>query len=157
MNNEARLVETLSKLGLALPAAAEPKGLYRPILAVGNFAYTAGHLPIAADGTLVTGCVGKTLDVAAAQAAARLAGLGILASLRKDLGSLDRVRRVVKVLGLVNSTADFTGQPAVLNGCSQLFADVFDPDRGVGVRSAVGVNTLPLGAAVEIEAVFEID
>lgn len=157
MSHEQRLAEILTRDALALPPAAEPKGLYRPLLIVGNLAYTAGHLPIGPDGALVKGRAGETLDTAAAQAAARLVGLGILASLRKGLGSLDRVRRLVKVLGMVNCTDDFIEQPAVLNGLSQLMADVFGPDCGVGVRSAVGVNTLPLGAVVEAEAVFEID
>ena len=96
------------------------------------------------------------LDVEAGYRAAQLVGLGILASLRKELGSLDRVGRVVKLLGVVNCTPDFTQQPAVINGCSELFADVFGSHVGVGARSAIGANTLPLGVPVEIEAIFEI-
>ena len=156
MSSEARLAETLAKLGMKLPAAPAPKGLYKSLVVVGNLAYTSGHLPVDADGKLVTGRVGADLDVAAGHAAARLAGLNILASLRQQFGSLDRVGRVVKILGVVNCTPDFTQQPAVVNGCSELFAEVFGPESGVGARSAIGVNTLPLGVPVEIEAVFEI-
>ena len=146
----------LTELGLELPPAPEPKGVYRPLIIVDKLAYTSGHLPIASDGSLVTGRIGEDLDKAAGYDAARLTGLGILATLRKELGTLDRVSRLVKVFGLVNCTADFTEQPAVINGCSELLAEVFGPDAGVCVRSAIGANTLPLGATVEIEAIFAI-
>lgn len=156
MPAEANLAARLQELGLTLPPAAEPKGVYRPLLLVGNLAYTAGHLPVRPGGDLVTGKVGVDLDVPAAYAAAQLTGLGLLSTLKKHFGTLDRVVRVVKVLGVVNCTPDFTQQPAVLNGCSELFAAIFGPDAGVGVRSAIGVAALPLGVPVEIEAVFEI-
>ena len=149
---EARLQE----LGIVVPAAPEPKGLYRPVLVVGNLAYTSGHLPARPDGSLVVGRLGEDLDEQAGAEAARLAGLAILASLRSALHSLNRVRRVVKLLGVVNSTPQFTKQPVVINGCSRLLADVFGEDLGVGVRSAIAAPTLPLGVAVEIEAVFEV-
>jgi enamine deaminase RidA (YjgF/YER057c/UK114 family) len=156
MTAESRLKE----LGITLPPAPEPKGLYKPAVIVGSFAnslvYTSGHLPIAADGRLVTGRLGADMDEPAGVEAARLAGLSILSTLRAALGDLDRVARLVKLLGVVNCTADFNRQPAVINGCSQLFADVFGADAGVGARSAIGVASLPLGAAVEIEAVFAI-
>jgi enamine deaminase RidA (YjgF/YER057c/UK114 family) len=157
MSAELKLSARLAQLGLALPPAAEPKGVYRPLVVVGNLAYTAGHLPVRPSGELVTGRVGADLDVAAGYAAAQLTALGILSTLKKHLGGLDRVRRVVKVLGVVNCTPEFTQQPAVLNGCSELLAEVFGPEQGVGVRSAVGVAALPLGVPVEIEAVFEIE
>jgi enamine deaminase RidA (YjgF/YER057c/UK114 family) len=147
----------LAQLGIQLPPVPEPKGLYKPLLVVGNLAYTSGHLPSAADGQLIIGRVGAELDEQAGAAAARQAGLAILATVRAALGSLDRVRRVVKLLGMVNCTPDFTRQPIVVNGCSQLLADVFGPDLGVGARSAVGVGSLPLGVPVEIEAVFELE
>ncbi len=150
---EARLVQ----LGIELPPVPEPKGLYKPLVVVGGLAYTSGHLPTGPDGKLTVGRVGAELDEQAGAAAARQAGLAILATVRAALGSLDRVRRVVKLLGVVNCTPDFTRQPVVLNGCSQLLADVFGPDRGVGARSAVGVGSLPLGVPVEIEAVFELE
>jgi enamine deaminase RidA (YjgF/YER057c/UK114 family) len=153
MSAETRLKD----LGIELPAVTPPKGLYRPLLIVGNVAYTSGHLSSAADGSLITGRVGADLDEQAGIMAARQAGLAILATLRAALGSLDCVRRVVRIFGVVQCTPEFTRQPAVLNGCSQLFAEVFGADDGVGVRSAIGTSALPLGVAVEIEAVFEVD
>ena len=152
MTAETRLVE----LGLQLPSVSPPKGLYRPLVIVDRLAFTSGHLPTRPDGSLVTGRVGADLDQAAGTAAARLAALAILATLRSELGSLDRVRRVVKVLGLVHCTADFQQHPAVINGASELFAEVFGREDGVGARSALGAASLPLGATVEIEAVFEL-
>jgi len=146
----------LAELGLELPPAPEPKGLYRPLVVVGNLAFTAGHLPVRTDGSLITGRVGEQLDVSAAAEAARQAGLAILATLRREWGSLDRIRRVVKLLGVVHCTADFDQQPAVINGCSELYAELFGPEAGVGARSALGTNSLPLGVPVEIEAIFEI-
>jgi enamine deaminase RidA (YjgF/YER057c/UK114 family) len=146
----------IKELGLVLPPPAKPKGLYKPLLLLDNRVLTSGHLPVGSDGSLIIGRVGKDLDVDAANEAARLTGLAILATLRAELGSLDRIGRVIKVLGMVNCTPDFDQQPAVINGCSQLLADVFGPDAGVGVRSAMGVAALPLGVPVEIEAAFEI-
>jgi len=157
MSAEDNLTRWLQEWGIEMPPAPEPKGLYRPVVIVDRLAYTSGHLPLGPDGKLVVGRLGEDLDDAAGQRAARLATLGILATLRGALGTLGRVRRVVKVLGLVNSAPGFTAQPAVLNGASELLADVFGPERGVGARSAVGGASLPLGAAVEVEAVFEIE
>jgi enamine deaminase RidA (YjgF/YER057c/UK114 family) len=156
MSAEARLAAKLAELGLQLPPAPEPKGVYRPLVVAGNLVYTSGHLPSDAAGSLITGRLGADLDVAAGYRAAQLAGLGILASLRKALGSLDRVGRVVKVLGAVHCTPEFTQQPAVINGCSELFADVFGREAGIGARTALGVAALPLGVPVEIDAIFEI-
>jgi enamine deaminase RidA (YjgF/YER057c/UK114 family) len=156
MSAEVQLAAKLNELGWQLPPAAEPKGVYRPVVVVENLLYTSGHLPIDATAGLITGRVGAELDVAAGYRAAQWVGLGILASLHKELGNLDRVQRVIKVLGIVNCTSDFTQQPAVVNGCSELFAEVFGREAGVGVRSAIGVHALPLGVPVEIEAVFEI-
>ena len=152
MSYDSRLVE----LGLELPPPPDPKGLYKPLAITGNLAYAAGHLPTAADGSIITGRLGAELDEDAGYRAARQAGLALLATLRKQLGTLDNVVRVVKVCGAVNSTPEFDRQPAVINGCSQLLADVFGQRAGVGARSAIGVASLPLGAAVEIEAVFEV-
>jgi len=151
MSAEARIAE----LGLQLPEIT-PQGVYRPVSVAGNMAYTSGHPPLRPDGSMVKGRVGEDLDVEEGYQAAKLTGLAILASLRAELGSLDRVRRVVKVLGLVNAAADFTQHPAVINGCSELFRDVFGPRAGLGARSAVGAGSLPQGIAVEIEAIFEI-
>jgi enamine deaminase RidA (YjgF/YER057c/UK114 family) len=151
-NPESRLAQ----LKLDLPPAHKAMGVYKPVAVSGNMAYASGHGPLKADGTLITGRVGADLDLAAGKGAARQTGLAILASLRAALGSLDRVQRVVKVLGMVNATADFTDHPKVINGCSELFADVFGPDLGVGARSAVGMGSLPSNIAVEIEAIFEV-
>jgi enamine deaminase RidA (YjgF/YER057c/UK114 family) len=156
MSADARLTQKLVELGLQLPPAPEPKGLYRPLVVVGNLVYTSGHLPVDAAGKVLTGRLGAELDVTAGYQAAQLAALGILASLRKELGSLNRVGRVVKVLGAVQCMPEFTAQPAVINGCSELFALVFGREGGIGARTAIGVGSLPLGAAVEIEAIFEI-
>jgi enamine deaminase RidA (YjgF/YER057c/UK114 family) len=153
MSAEARI----SELGLELPPAAEPKGVYRPLAISGNVAYVSGHPPLAADGSMLTGRVGADLDQQAGYDAARQTGLAILATLRNELGSLDRVRRVIKVLGLVKCTPEFDQQPAVINGCSELFAEVFGPEAGIGARSALGTSALPLGIPVEIEAIFEIE
>jgi len=152
MSIESRLAE----LGLSLPPASKPQGLYRPLLVVDRLAFTSGHLPVRADGSLVTGRVGDDLDLAAGQEAARLAGLAILSTLKQGLGSLDRIVRLVKLLGIVNCPAEFTQQPAVINGCSELLRDLLGEERGIGARSAMGAGSLPLGVAVEIEAVFEV-
>jgi enamine deaminase RidA (YjgF/YER057c/UK114 family) len=153
MDAEARL----ASLGVELPAVAKPAGVYAPLVVVDRFAYTSGHVSVQADGTRIVGRVGDTLSVEQGYAAARATGLAILATLRAALGSLNRVRRVVKTFGLVNATPDFTQHPAVINGCSELFRDVFGAEAGVGARSAVGAGSLPLGVAVEIEAIFEIE
>ena len=152
MSAESRVAE----LKLELPAAAKPMGVYKPVVIVGNLVYTSGHGPLKLDKTLITGRVGADLDLEAGKAAARQTGLGILSSLKAALGSLDRVQRIVKTLGLVNCMPEFTQQPAVINGFSELMADVFGPDAGVGARSAVGTAALPGNMAVEVEAIFEI-
>ena len=143
-------------LGLVLPPAPAPAGVYKPCLVVGPHLYVSGHGPLLADGTKMRGRVGRDLDADAGKHAAQQVGLTILATLVASLGSLDRVKRVVKVLRMVNSTADFERHPYVLNGCSELFAAVWGPDLGVGVRSAVGMGSLPDDIPVEIEAVFEL-
>ncbi|MFO1063800.1 MAG: RidA family protein [Pirellulales bacterium] len=148
--------EQLVKLGLELPPAPKPVGLYKPVVIIGNLAYLSGHGPLKSDGTLITGRLGADMTLEQGQAAARQTGLAMLATLRANLGSLDRVVRLIKTLGLVRSTDDFGQQPAVINGCSQLFADVFGTDNGIAARSALGTNALPGGIAVEIEAIFEI-
>ena len=148
--------ESLRKMGIELPDPVAPKGIYRNVLVSGNLVMTSGHLPSDENGNLILGKVGLELDQDAGFAAARQAGLAVLASLREALGSLDRIERVVKILGFVNCPPDFTAQPAVSNGCSELFRDVFGDANGIGIRSAVGTSSLPLGVAVELEAVFEV-
>jgi enamine deaminase RidA (YjgF/YER057c/UK114 family) len=145
-----------SQLAAEHPPPSKPKGLYKPLVIVGSLAFTSGHLPALADGTIQTGRLGEDLDENDGYAAARRAGMAILATLRAELGSLDRVRRVIKVVGMVQGTPEFQHQPAVINGCSELLAEVFGPQAGVGARCAFGAASLPLGAAVEIDAIFEI-
>ena len=149
--------ENLAKLGIELPPAPKPVGLYKPMLIVGNLAYLSGHGPLKSDGTLITGRLGEDLTLEQGQAAAKQTAMAMLATLRSSLGSLDKVTRVVKLLGLVRCTEDFDQQPQVINGCSQLLADVFGPDLGIGTRSALGTNALPGKIAVEIEGIFEIN
>jgi len=146
----------LTQLGLTLPSAAKPLGLYRPIIVDNGTAYLSGHIPVGADGSPVTGRLGQDIDQETGSQIARQVGLAMLATLQAELGSLDRVERLIKLTGFVNCTPDFTAQPAVINGCSQLLADLFGPDRGVAVRSAVGAGSLPLGVPVEIEAIFKV-
>ena len=148
--------ERLQELGFELPPAPSALGIYKPAMTVGNLCYTSGHLPVLPDGDLMTGCVGTDVDQEFGYKAARQAGLTILSTLTEYLGSIDNVVRVVKLLGLVYCTSEFTQQPAVVNGCSELMRDVFGEDTGIGTRSAVGVAALPLGVTVEIEGIFEI-
>ena len=147
----------LAKLRLELPPAPKPAGVYKPVVITGNMAYVSGHGPLKTDKTLITGRVGADLDLQAGKLAARQVGLAILATLRAQLGTLDRVKRVIKVLGMVNATVDFQDHPAVINGCSELFAELFGPENGVGARSAVGMASLPGNIAVEIEVIFELE
>ena len=148
--------ERLANLGVELPPAPKPMGVYKPIVICSNMAYLSGHGPLKADKSLITGRLGLDMDVEAGYEAARTTGLAMLATLQAELGSLNRVKRLVKLLGLVRSTDSFGEQPAVINGCSELFREVFGEDAGVAARSALGTNSLPGGIAVEIEAIFEI-
>jgi enamine deaminase RidA (YjgF/YER057c/UK114 family) len=152
-NLEARV----AALGLTLPTPPAPGGVYRPVVVSGGHAYVSGHGPLRPDGSYVTGRVGADLDVAGGREAARFTALAMLASLRRALGTLDRVTGVVKLLGLVQATSDFGEHPAVINGCSELLAELLGPERGVGARSAVGMASLPHGIAVEIEGIFEVE
>jgi enamine deaminase RidA (YjgF/YER057c/UK114 family) len=145
-----------ASLGLMLPPAPKPIGAYTPALVVGPHLYLSGHLPVLPDGSLMRGRVGRDHDADAGKQAARQVGLTMLATLIDRLGSLDKVARVIKVLGMVNCTPDFEKHPHVINGCSELLAEIWGADRGVGVRSAFGVASLPNDVPVEIEAIFEL-
>jgi enamine deaminase RidA (YjgF/YER057c/UK114 family) len=153
MSAESRLAE----LKLQLPPVPKPAGVYQPVVISGHMAYVSGHGPLKSDKTMLTGRIGVDVDVQAGVQAARQTGLAILATLRETLGSLDYVVRVVKVLGMVNCTPDFTQHPLVINGCSELFRDIWGEDHGVGARSAVGMGSLPGNITTEIEAIFELD
>jgi enamine deaminase RidA (YjgF/YER057c/UK114 family) len=152
MNHEQRF----AALNLKLPPAPEAMGLYRPILVVDRLAYRSGHGPLRSDNTMVCGRLGDDLDTDAGFEAARQTGMAMLATLRAHCGTLDSVKRLVKTFGLVQATPEFSEQPAVINGFSQLMRDVFGEEDGIGARSAVGAASLPAGWAVEIEAVFEL-
>ncbi|WP_422084151.1 RidA family protein [Ulvibacterium sp.] len=147
--------ERIEELGLVLPPVPKPKGVYIPVLVVDKFLYVSGHGPVRNDGSLIQGRLGDTMDIDGGYLAARQVGLTVLASITTHFGSIDRVKRVVKVLGMVNCVPDFLDQPSVINGFSELMADIFGAELGIGVRSAVGMM-LPDGIPVEIEAMFEL-
>jgi enamine deaminase RidA (YjgF/YER057c/UK114 family) len=151
MGAEARVAE----LKLVLPPAPKPVATYVTAIQHGDLIYVSGHGPLRSDGTLITGKLGADMDVEAGQAAARQTGLAILSTLRAHLGSLDKIERLIKSLGMVNSTPQFHDHPKVINGYSDLMKDIFG-DAGVGTRSAVGMVALPAGIAVEIEAIFQV-
>ena len=147
--------EQIKKLNLVFPPAPEPAGVYRPVLVVGKFLYVSGQGPMKNDGTLMLGRLGDNLTTEEGKLVARQVGLTMLSSIQAHFGSLDKIKRVVKVLGMVNCTPDFTQHPLVVNGFSELMADVFGKENGIGVRSAVGM-ILPDGIPVEVEAMFEL-
>ncbi len=151
---EARLKE----LNLTLPAPGRPMARYKMAVRVGNMLYVSGHGPSRTSGsTPLTGRCGQDLTMEQGKESARAVGLNILATVRDQLGSLDRVKRLVKTLGMVNSTPDFTQHPQVINGFSELMAEVFGEDAGVGARSAVGMGGLPNNIPVEVECIFELE
>ncbi|RTE54502.1 RidA family protein [Arenibacter aquaticus] len=147
--------ERVKELGLVFPPAPKPAGVYRPILVVDNFLYVSGQGPVKNDGSLMVGIAGYDMNAEEAKTAARQVGLTMLSTIQTHFGSLDKIKRLVKVLGMVNSTPDFGKQPLVINGFSELMADVFGKENGIGVRSAVGMM-LPDNIPVEVEAVFEL-
>ena len=147
--------EQIKKLNLVFPPAPKPAGVYRPVLVVGNFLYVSGQGPMKNDGTLMLGRLGDNLTTEEGKLVARQVGLTMLSSIQTHFGSLNKIKRVVKVLGMVNCTQDFTQHPLVVNGFSELMADVFGKEDGIGVRSAVGM-ILPDGIPVEVEAMFEL-
>jgi len=131
-------------------------GVYKPGLKVDHLYYVSGHGPVLNDGSLIVGRVGDAMDMEEGKLAAQQVGLTILSTLKSQLGSLDKIKRVIKVLGMVNCTANFERHPYVINGCSELFANVWGEENGIGVRSAVGMGTLPGNIPVEIEVIFEL-
>ncbi|WP_373494032.1 RidA family protein [Aquiflexum sp.] len=148
--------ENFSNLGLELSPPPKPLGVYKPCLVDGKYLYLSGHGTVQKDGTLIIGRIGEDLDIEAGKLAARQVGLAMLSTIRANIGSLNNVKRVIKVLGMVNCTSDFEKHPYVINGCSELFAAVWGPENGIGVRSAVGFGSLPDNIPVEIEALFEL-
>ncbi|MCF6223383.1 MAG: RidA family protein [Flavobacteriaceae bacterium] len=147
--------ERIKELGLAFPPAPKPAGVYRPILVVDKFLYISGQAPVNNDGTFMQGRVGDTLNLEEGKLAAHQVGLTMLSTIQTHFGNIDKIKRVVKVFGMVNCTSNFIKQPLVINGFSELMVDVFGSENGIGVRSAVGMM-LPDGIPVEIEAMFEL-
>jgi enamine deaminase RidA (YjgF/YER057c/UK114 family) len=146
----------VQELHLTLPSPPKAMAKYKTAVLAGNLLYVSGHGPIKPDGKLILGRVGADLTLEQGKEAARVVGLAILSTVRNTLGSLDKVKRLIKTLGMVNSTAEFKDHPAVINGFSDLMAEVFGDDAGVGARSAVGMGSLPSNIAVEIECIFEV-
>lgn len=152
MSTEQRLKE----LGIELPAVTPPVATYVNAVRTGNLLFLSGKVPVTADGQVMKGKVGAEVSTEEAARHARLVGLHLIAVMRDELGSLDKVRRVVKLLGMVNAVPEYAEQPKVINGCSDLMVEVF-AEKGRHARSAVGVGSLPLGVTVEIEAIVEAE
>jgi enamine deaminase RidA (YjgF/YER057c/UK114 family) len=151
----AKIEARLKDMGIDLPDAPAPAANYVPFVRTGNQLFVSGQISVGPQG-MIRGRLGADMDATAGAAAARHCGLALMAQAKAALGDLDRVKRVVKLVGFVNSTADFTDQPEVINGCSDLMVEVFG-DAGRHARSAVSAASLPRGVAVEIEAVFEVE
>lgn len=148
----------MESLNLKMPQPAVPKGNFvNYVLLDKNTVFLSGHLPQPAEGAMLSGKVGKDLTTEEAYQAAKLCGLNLCATLKHNLGDLDKVKRIVKLTGFVNCIDGYTQQPAVINGCSDLMVEIFGPEKGAHARSAVGTNALPLGVPVEIEAIIEIN
>ena len=150
-----------AQLNLTLPPAPRPLGVYKPYLIDGKYLYVSGHGPVQDDKSLIIGRIGTDanpadMNMEQGKLAARQVGLTILSTIQTHLGSLDRVKRVIKVLGMVNCTPDFERHPYIINGCSELLAQVWGEENGIGVRSAVGFGSLPDNIPFEIEALFEL-
>ena len=148
--------QNFASLGLSLPPAPTPLGVYTPFLITGNYLYVSGHGPVRDDKSLIIGRIGKDMDQEEGKLAAQQVGLAILSTIKTNLGTLDKVKRVIKVLGMVNCIPEFERHPYIINGCSELFAKVWGKENGIGVRSAVGFGSLPDNIPVEIEAMFEL-
>ena len=154
---ESNLVEKkLAEMGLQLPSLPVSKGIYKRCLVDGSHLYVSGHISVNTDGSAIKGKLGKDISDEQGALAARQCGLAILTSIRDHFGGLDKVKRVIKILGMVNATPEYDKHPVVINGCSELFAALWGQENGIGVRSAVGMGSLPGNVAVEIEALFEL-
>ena len=148
--------EKLSVLGLSLPVLPASKGIYKRCLLVDDLLYISGHISVHNDGRYLTGKLGKDMSEEDGKLAARQSALAILSSVKEELGDLAKIKRVIKLFGMVNSTPDFEKHALVINGCSELYVQLWGEENGKGVRSAVGLSSLPFGVAVEIEAIFQI-
>jgi enamine deaminase RidA (YjgF/YER057c/UK114 family) len=148
--------EKLSALGLSLPVLPASKGIYKRCLVTGNLLYVSGHISVNSDGSYLTGKLGKDMSEEDGKMAARQCGLAILSSVKEEMGGFDKIKRVIKLFGMVNSMPDYEKHAVVINGCSELYVQLWGDENGKGVRSAVGMSSLPFGVAVEIEAIFEL-
>ena len=148
--------ETFNALKDIMPQPSGSKGIYKSCTAVDKIVYTSGHVPFDTEGNRIKGRVGQTMSTEEANVVARNVGICILQTLIKEYGSLDKIKRVVKILGMVNAVPDYAEHPIVINGCSELFREIWGDDLGVGARSAVGMGSLPDHVPVEIEAIFEL-
>jgi enamine deaminase RidA (YjgF/YER057c/UK114 family) len=148
--------ERFKQMGLALPPAPEPLGVYKPYVIDGKYLYLSGHGPVQQDGSLIIGRIGVDLDADQGKLSARQVGLTMLSTIHTRIGGLNKVKRIIKMLGMVNAAPDFERHPHVINGCSELFAAIWGEENGIGVRSAVGFGSLPDNIPVEIEALFEL-
>ncbi len=155
--NTRNTEQKLTELGLVLPTLPGSKGIYKSCLEVGNLLYVSGHISINEDGGFITGKVGADVDDDEAKRAALQCGLAILSSIKAHFGNLNRIKRVIKILGMVNAVPEYTKHALIINGCSELYVQLWGNDNGKGVRSAVGMGSLPNNVAVEIEAVFEFE
>ena len=148
--------EKLQSMGLTLPTIPPSKGIYKSCLTTGNFLFVSGHVSLTTEGKFITGKVGSTISEEDGIAAARQCGLAILTSIKAHLGDLNKIKRVIKILGMVNCGPDFEKHAIIINGCSELFVQLLGKENGKGVCSAVGMGSLPGNVAVEVEAMFEI-
>lgn len=153
----SKIEQKLQTMGLSFPATKPSKGIYKSCLTVGSLVYVSGHVSMKTDGSYINGKLGKDLSDEEGKSAALQCGLAILGSLKSHLGNLDKIKRVIKLLGMVNATPDYKDHPLIINGCSELFVQIWGEDNGKGVRSAVGMGSLPGNVAVEIEGIFEIE
>jgi len=151
----SKVEEKIKTLGLELPPAPSALGIYYPVVITGNHLYVSGQAPVQSNGELIKGKVGRDLSLEEGQAAARQVGLTMLSTIKAQIGDLDRIKRIIKTLGMVNCYPEFEQHPQTINGFSQLMVDVFGEEMGKGARSAVGM-ILPSNIAVEIEAIFEM-
>ncbi len=157
MNADSSLVDKkIEGLGIQLQKPVKPVANYVTTVQTGNLVFTSGHGPIGDDGQLILGQLGTDMDIEGGYQAARAVGIGLLSTLKATLGNLDRIKKIVKLVGFVNSSADFKDQPAVVNGASDLFVEIFG-DKGRHARSAVGMVQLPGGIAVEVEMIVEVE
>ena len=148
--------QKLKEMGLQFPQLPVSRGIYKRCLTVGNFLFVSGHVSVHTDGKFFTGKVGVDLSEEQGKAAARQCALGMLCSIKDHLGGFDKLKKLVKLLGMVNSSPHFEKHALIVNGCSELFVQLMGEENGIGVRSAVGMGSLPGNVAVEVEGLFEL-